>query len=319
VTRARVPLGVPLPTPVQPMDRLGEELGLGPGRLWVKRDDLTGLAGGGNKARKLQHLCADALDQRCDVLVTGGGPQSNHVRMTAGAANLLGLDCVIVLAGDDRGTPTGNLVLDRLLGPGVVWAGPLDYYGLEAAIEAEAHRLRSAGRRAYTVPIGGASDIGALGYVDAASELLEQVPQLSLVVVGDGSGGSHAGLAAGLGSLDLVLGVDSGTRPDLDDAVPAMAVATAAVAGLDAPTGAVRIDHDRVGAGYGRPTDDCLEALRLAARTEGLLLDPVYSGKAMAGLVAASRDGRLPAHGAICFVATGGLPAIFDPRYADWV
>ena len=301
------------------MDRLGAALGLAPGRLWVKRDDLTGLAGGGNKARKLEHLCGAALADGCDTLVTGGGPQSNHARTTAGAADLLGLECTIVLAGSERARPTGNVVLDQLLGPTIVWAGPLEYYELEAAIAAEVDRLRDEGRRPYLVPVGGASTIGALGYVDCARELREQVPDLALAVVGDGSGGSHAGLAAGLGSLDLVVGVDSGTRPDLDDAVPAMAADTAAAAGLSPPGGQVQVDHERIGDGYGAPTEACFEALRLTARTEGLLLDPVYSGKAMAGLIAAAREGRLPTQGALCFLATGGLPAIFEPKYADWV
>ncbi|MEQ1787491.1 MAG: pyridoxal-phosphate dependent enzyme, partial [Acidimicrobiales bacterium] len=140
-----VPLSPVSPTPVQPMDRLAASLGIEAGRLWVKRDDLTGLGGGGNKVRKLEYLCADALAQGCDVLVTGGGRQSNHVRMTAAAANHLGLDCTIVLGSDPVDVATGNVVLDQLLGPEIVWAGPLDYYALEAAIDAEADRLRAAG------------------------------------------------------------------------------------------------------------------------------------------------------------------------------
>ena len=140
-----VPLSPVSPTPVQPMDRLGAALGLAAGRLWVKRDDLTGLGGGGNKVRKLEHLCADALAQGCDVLVTGGGRQSNHARITAAAANQLGLDCTLVLGSDPVDVATGNVVLDQLLGADLVWAGPLDYYPLEAAIEAEADRQRDAG------------------------------------------------------------------------------------------------------------------------------------------------------------------------------
>src|SRR5438132_3727390 len=124
-----------LPTPVEPMDRLAEALGLPAGTLWVKRDDCTGLAGGGNKVRKLEYLCADAIARGCDTLVTGGGRQSNHVRMTAAAANRLGLACTIVISSDKPSVPTGNVVLDELLGPDIVWAGRLDYYGAEAAIE----------------------------------------------------------------------------------------------------------------------------------------------------------------------------------------
>jgi D-cysteine desulfhydrase family pyridoxal phosphate-dependent enzyme len=307
------------PTPVQPMDRLGTAIGLAPGRLCVKRDDLTGLGGGGNKVRKLEHLCADAIAQGCDTLVTGGGRQSNHARMTAAAANHLGLACTIVLGSDPPDEATGNVVLDELLGPEIVWAGPLDYYDLERAIEDEADRLRDAGRRPYAMPLGGASTIGQLGYVRAALELREQLPDTTLIVTADGTGGTHAGLAAGWGDHGAVLGVDVGTRPDLDEVVPREAAAAAALAGLAPPSGACRIDHDRFGDGYGAPTASGREALDLAARQEGLLLDPVYSGKGLAGLIAAVREGRAPAEGTIVFIATGGLPALLTPRYARWV
>src|SRR5688500_1985385 len=226
------------------MDRLAAAIGLGAGRLWVKRDDLTGLGGGGNKVRKLEHLCADALAQGCDTLVTGGGRQSNHVRMTAAAANHLGLACTIVLGSDAPEQATGNVVLDQLLAPDIVWAGPLEYYDLEAAIEAEADRLREAGRRPYAMPLGGASTIGQLGYVRAALELREQLPETSLIATANGTGGTHAGLVAGWGDHDAVLGVDVGTRPDLDDVVPREAAAAAALADRAAPVGTCRIDHD---------------------------------------------------------------------------
>jgi 1-aminocyclopropane-1-carboxylate deaminase/D-cysteine desulfhydrase-like pyridoxal-dependent ACC family enzyme len=206
------------------MDRLGKELGFPTGGLLVKRDDLTALAGGGNKVRKLERLCADALEKGADTLVTGGGRQSNHVRMTAAAANRLGLACTVVLASGPPKVATGNVVLDELLGPEMVWAGDLDYYALEDRISDETDRLRADGRAPYAIPIGGASTVGALAYSDAADELLEQAPDLDLVVVADGSGGTHAGLVAGLGDHAKVLGVDVGTRPDLDDAVPDMAI-----------------------------------------------------------------------------------------------
>jgi 1-aminocyclopropane-1-carboxylate deaminase/D-cysteine desulfhydrase-like pyridoxal-dependent ACC family enzyme len=314
-----VPLSPVSPTPVQPMDRLGGALGLDPGRLWVKRDDLTGLGGGGNKVRKLEHLCAHAIAQGCDVLVTGGGRLSNHVRMTAAAANHLGLDCTIVLGSDPVDVATGNVVLDQLLGPEIVWAGPLDYYPLEAAIDAAADRLRAAGRRPYAMPLGGASTVGQLGYVRAALELREQLPDTTLIATADGTGGTHAGLVAGWGDHGAVLGVDVGTRPDLDAIVPREAAAAATLAGRPAPTGTCSIDHDRFGAGYGAPTPSCREALDLCARLEGLLFDPVYSGKGMAGLIAAIREGRVPADGRIVFLHTGGLPALLTPRYTDWV
>jgi len=206
-----------LPTPLEAMERLGAHLGFDPGCLWVKRDDCTGLAGGGNKARKLEYLCADAIAQGCDTLVTGGGRQSNHVRMTAAAANKVGLRCTVVLASHPPAHPTGNVVLDHVLAPDIVWAGPLDYYGTEAAIDATCDALAAKGRKPYRMPVGGASTVGALGYVEAADELLGQLPDLDVVVVADGSGGTHAGLVAGLGDHGRVLGVDVGTRPDLDE------------------------------------------------------------------------------------------------------
>lgn len=308
-----------LPTPLERMDRLGEHLGFDAGCLWVKRDDCTGLAGGGNKARKLEYLCADAIAQGCDTLVTGGGRQSNHVRMTAAAANKVGLRCTVVLASSEPAHPTGNVVLDHLLAPDIVWAGPLDYYGTEAAIEQTCRDLEADGLRPYRMPVGGASTVGALGYVDAAGELLTQLPDLDLVVVADGSGGTHAGLVAGLGDHRRVLGVDVGTRPDLDEQVPAKAAEAAALAGRPAPAGDAQIDHDHFGDDYGAMTDGCRHAIDVAARLEGLVLDPVYSGKAMAGLIAARAEGRVASDQKVVFVHTGGMPALFAHAYAHWI
>ena len=322
-----------LPTPVEPLPRLGGELGMEPEALWVKRDDISGLAGGGNKARKLEYLCADARDRGCDTLVTGGGAQSNHVRMTAAAANRLGLACTIVVGTARPEVPAGNLLLDELLGPEIVWAGEeggdLDYFGVEAAIEEVCRRLGEAGRRPYGIPIGGANAVGALGYVRAAHELREQLPDVEVVVVADGSGGTHAGLAAGLGDHAMVLGVDVGARPDLDEQVPAKAADTARLAGVPEPVGAEEafgggagagaVDHGRFGSRYGDLTEECREAMLLAARLEGLLLDPVYTGKAMAGLVAARRSGRIAPSTRTVFVHTGGLPALFTEPHARWL
>jgi D-cysteine desulfhydrase family pyridoxal phosphate-dependent enzyme len=308
-----------LPTPLEPMERLGAALGMDAGALWVKRDDCTGLAGGGNKARKLEYLCADALAQGCDTLVTGGGRQSNHVRMTAAAANKLGLACTIVLSCDAPPQPSGNVVLDVILAPEIVWAGRLDYYECEAAIEATCARLRDEGRMPYRMPIGGASPVGALGYVMGADELVGQLDDIDLVVTANGSGGTHAGLAAGLGDHGRVLGVDVGARPDLDEQVPTKAAEAAALAGRAAPAGVVQLDHDHFGADYGAPTDDGRDAVDLAARMEGLILDPVYSGKAMAGLITARRNGRIAPDTRVVFLHTGGLPALFATSYTGWV
>jgi D-cysteine desulfhydrase family pyridoxal phosphate-dependent enzyme len=320
----RLPLAA-IPTPLEAADRLGAALGMEPGALWVKRDDVTGLGGGGNKARKLEYLCADALEKGADVLVTGGGPQSNHVRITAAAANHLGLDCAVVMAGPRPETSTGNVLLVEILGADLSWTGlreGMDYEGIEAAIEEAADRLEAAGRRPYRIPIGGATAVGALGYVRAAAELREQASarfgEVELVVVAAGSGGTHAGLAAGLGHLDLVLGVDVGARTDLDTAVPVKAAEVAALAGLPSPVGTVRVDHEHVGDGYGAPTEGCRRAVLLAARSEGLLLDPVYTGKALAGLMAARAAGSVRPDTRTVFLHTGGLPALFAGRYATW-
>ena len=303
---------------------------MAPGHLWVKRDDVTGLAGGGNKARKLEYLCADALAQGCDTLVTGGGVQSNHVRMTAAAANRLGLACTVVLNGMRPDPAVGNLLLDELLGPQMVWAGragELDYYGVEAAIDDACRRLEAAGRRPYPMPIGGASPVGALGYVRAGLELRAQDPDFDVVVVADGSGGTHAGLVAGLGDHRSVYGVDVGARPDLREQVPVKAAEAARLAGVAAPVGepgpgglpAAVVDRDHFGAAYAAPTAETWEAIRVAARTEGLILDPVYTGKAMAGLVAAVTGGRIPRDARVVFVHTGGLPALFASGVPEWL
>lgn len=314
----RVELGV-APTPVRPLDRLAAELGRPAGSLWIKHDDATALGNGGNKVRKLEYLAAEAVEQECDVLVTGGGRQSNHARLTAAAANRLGFDCHLVLAGDRPDVPTGNVLLDELLGASIEWAGELAYYELEQAIVAAADRLRAEGRRPCAVPVGGASPIGTLGYARTALEVLEQVPGVDLVVVADGSGGTHAGLVAGIGDHHRVLGVDVGTRPDLLEAVPALATEVAELAGLPVPVGEVRLDVDHVGPGYGAPSPECREALDLVARLEGVLLDPVYTGKAMAGLIAAVRSGEITDGEQVLFMHTGGTPALFASSYASWI
>ena len=293
---------------------------LGGPRLFVKRDDQTGLALGGNKARKLEHLCAEALAEGCDTLVTGGGPQSNHCRMTAAAANRLGLQCHLALAGPASDRPTGNLLLDHLLGARLHPTPAREYYEIEAAIVAVADTVRAEGGRPYAIPVGGASVTGALGYVDAARELADQLEgPLDWIVVADGSGGTHAGLLAGLHDSTRILGVDVGTRPDLDLRVPELAAATAAAVGRPAPSGELHIDHTRFGPGYGKPTPECLEAIRAAARLEGLFLDPVYTGKAMAGLIGWIREGRFSDSRSVLFWHTGGAPALFAGPFSEWL
>jgi D-cysteine desulfhydrase family pyridoxal phosphate-dependent enzyme len=315
----RVPLAQ-LPTPLETMDRFSEWLG-GP-RVLVKRDDLTGLALGGNKARKLEYLCGEARAHGCDVLVTGGGAQSNHARMTAAAANRLGFDCHLAVGGTEPAKYSGNLLLDRVLGATLHFTGADSYYEVESAIEKLAAQLQADGRRPFAMPIGGASVTGATAYVWAGDELLAQADAdrhgpIDWVVVADGSGGTHAGLLAGLGRRARVLGVDVGTRPDLDDVIPRLSTETATFTGRDAPADELVLDHDRFGDGYGAVTDAALDAIERAAKLEGIVLDPVYTGKAMAGLIAATRDGRFGAGDTVVFWHTGGTVALFAHRYTD--
>lgn len=301
-------------TPLHRLPNLASHLGMDADQLWVKREDLTGLAGGGNKARKLAAIVAHAVAQGCDHLVTGGGAQSNHARMTAAAANVAGLGCDLVLTPGDE---SGNVLLDRVLGAHIhrLDATAMPYHELEAAIEAHASRLAEQGRRPYTIPIGGSSALGAATYVPVARELMERLDP-DLVVVAAGSGGTHAGLVVGFGDHDKVLGIDVGARPGLSKAVEELAAEAASHAGLPRPTGRCQMDTARIGEGYGAPTDEALAALRTAARTDALLLDPVYTAKAMAGLFAAV---HVSPGMRVVFMHTGGLPGLFASQYAGWL
>jgi 1-aminocyclopropane-1-carboxylate deaminase/D-cysteine desulfhydrase-like pyridoxal-dependent ACC family enzyme len=307
------------PTPLQRADRLGRAVGLDAGQLWVKRDDLTPLGGGGNKVRKLDHLCGAALEADADILVTGGGPQSNHVRLTAAAARHLGLDAVVVFTGDPPAQPSGNLVVDALFEPVVVWTGLASLAELEAAIDAEGSRLTAAGRRPYVIPVGGAHPIGSQGYVAAADEMCGQLAGTpALVVTPAGSGGTQAGLAAGLGRHEAVLGVGVGAFPDLAQRVGRLADEASALAGRPAPTGTPRIDTRYDRAGYGAELEPVREAMHLAARTEGLVLDPVYTGKALAALAAGLAEGSLSPDGPVVFLHCGGAYGLLSTRYSAW-
>jgi len=311
-----------LPTPVEPLDALAQTLGLPAGRLLVKRDDLTGLALGGNKVRKLEYLCADALARGARHLVTAGGPQSNHCRQTAAAATKLGLGCTVLLGGWAPDTFSGNLVLDVLFGATIRWisagdptaAGYLER--LDNEVRAEADRLTAAGTPAYAVTVGASVPLGALGYVRAARELRAQVPDLALVFCPSGSFGTHAGLVAGLGDHDLVQGVGIGVSQRPGERIERLAADTAAFAGLPSPRGRARIDSRF---GLAAHTEPILEAIRLAARTEALVLDPVYTGRTMAGLIAAGREGTLPVDGNVVFLHTGGSPGLLASEHAEWL
>jgi D-cysteine desulfhydrase len=298
---------------MHPLPRLAAAIGLRPGQLWVKREDLTGLAGGGNKARKLKLFVEQAISAGYQTVVTGGGPQSNHARMTAAAAAIAGLRCELILRRPDDVTPSGNLLLDRLLGAVIHWVRPMPFAELNQSIVDRAAEVG-----ALAIPIGGSSLLGAEAYAAVALELTQQI-DADLVVVAIGSGGTHAGLVAGLGHHRRVLGVDVGAQEGFADFITDLAEQAAHSLGLPTPAGSVQVDHAQLGGGYGEPTDASGEALLLAARTEGLILDPVYTAKAMAGLISAARGGRIEPGKRVVFMHTGGMPGLLSDRYTRWL
>lgn len=313
------------PTPLEPMPRLSKALG-GP-NLWIKRDDCTGLAGGGNKTRKLEFLMADAVAKGADTIITQGATQSNHARQTAAIAVKLGMEMHILL--EDRTgyedadyNYNGNVLLNQLFGAHLrKYAAGTD---MNAAMDDIAQELSAAGRTPYVIPGGGSNAIGALGYVNAALELLGQANDQSLrmdhVVHATGSAGTQAGLVTGFaGARTLVPVLGIGVRAPKDkqeENVYKLACATAEHLGI---AGAIQradvvANCDYVGEGYGLPTDSMLEALELSARTEAILLDPVYSGKGMAGLIDLVRKGHFEQDQNVVFVHTGGAQALFGYR-----
>ena len=311
MTLSRVNL-ITLPTPLEEAPRLSDALGA---RILIKRDDLTGLAMGGNKTRKLEFLIADAMAKGCDTLVTAGGPQSNHARMTAAAASRMKMACHLVLGGNDPAAHTGILLLDDLFGATLHFTGTDDWNVWQSEVKRIAGEI---GPNAYPIPIGGSTSIGALGYAHAAGELLDQMPSPpEWIVTASSSGGTQAGLLAGLPASVRVLGIDV-ARPDppLAQTIARLASKTSALLGRTELLGEVLL-ADHTGPQYAAITDECREAVMLAARTEALVLDPVYTGKAMAGLIAAVRDRRIG--GTIVFWHTGGAPALFSDDFADFL
>ena len=311
----------PHPTPIQKLGRLSEHLG-GPG-IWIKRDDLTGLAGGGNKTRKLEFLVAEALAQGADTLITVGAVQSNHCRLTLAAAAHEGLKCRLVIeqrvAGSYRKEASGNNFLFDLLGAEsltVVDAGA----DLGAAMQTEADKLKAQGRKGYVIPGGGSNALGAMGYVVCAREILAQSLDMGIafdaVVVASGSAGTHAGLLVGFNGANAALpltGVNVRRKRDEQEGnVHRLAVEAAAFAGLPSPVreSVVALD-DWVGPGYSLPTDEMVDAVRMFAQLEGVLLDPVYTGKAAAGLIGLVRRTHFKQNMKVLFVHTGGAPSLF--------
>jgi D-cysteine desulfhydrase family pyridoxal phosphate-dependent enzyme len=306
-----------LPTPLEEAPRLAKHLGLS--TLFIKRDDMTGLALGGNKARKLEYDFADVLRKKCDTVVTVGGVQSNHARMTAAAARRVGIDVKLVLGGPDFTEYQGNLLLEVLLGAEVRFLeNDDDNDHLTAAMDEWVRELASAGRRPYAIPVGGSTGLGAIGYVRAMRELASQLPAPGgpvQVILAVGSCGTFAGAILGA-QLFLprarMIGISvSRTSAEIALRTREIMAESARILGA-APGGAAVESYDRYFQAYGVPTEQGKEAIIAAARLEGLLLDPVYTGKAMAGLMDLVCTGTLEKDIPTVFLHTGGTPILFS-------
>jgi D-cysteine desulfhydrase family pyridoxal phosphate-dependent enzyme len=307
----------PEATPVQPLRRFAEALGGHPPRLFVKRDDLLSFALGGNKVRKLQMVAAEAKASGADALITCGAVQSNHARVTAAAGSALGMSVVLILNGRPVSNPTGNLLLSKLFGAEVRYVpSRADRAG---AMEAAAEELRARGRRPMIIPLGASTPRGAIGIARAVAEVAASGVKPDLIVHSTSSGGTQAGLVAGcalFGVRTRVLGISAD-----DLAVSVAGTISQLLYGIAAEIGAspssvgvgttIDVDDRFVGDGYGIPTGASLEATELLARTEGIVLDPVYTAKAMAGLIARIRAGEFDSSQTILFWHTGGTPGVF--------
>jgi len=311
------------PTPLHELSRLSNHLG-GP-KIFIKRDDLTGLALGGNKTRKLEFLLADALEQGCDTVITAGAVQSNHCRQTAAAAGMLGLECHLVLGGEAPDTNKGNLLLNHLLDSKIHWAGE-NRKGED--IPEIKSQLTAQGQKPYIVPYGGSNEIGALGFVEATRELVEQCADanhsFSHLVFASSSGGTHAGLALGkkLYKQDYtVLGINiekvADGSPPLESHFCNLTseAAKQLSSNIEFSAKDINLNSGYVGDGYAVIGDLEREAILLTAKTEGILLDPVYTGRAMGGLIALIRQGYFNKTDSVLFWHTGGAPAVF--AYGD--
>ena len=317
----RFPLAT-LPTPLHEANRLREALG-GPDRcprILIKRDDLTGLAFGGNKVRKLEFLVGDALEKGATTLITCGAAQSNHARAAAAAAVAAGLRAILVLyPSEPRQEPQGNLLLDLLLGAEIRWIE--SGAGRDAAIRAVAGEVRAGGELPYESPVGGSGPIGAAGYMTMTIELKAQLAELAAdpgwLYFASGSGGTQAGIALAARLLEMpyrVLGVlDSPDSPELQTRMLDAAHGAAALVGSDlrlTPADLAPLDG-YFGEGYAVPTPEADAAILLLARTEAIFLDPVYSAKAMSALLEHIRTGQIEPNETVVFVHTGGTPALF--------
>ncbi|WKZ50136.1 MAG: D-cysteine desulfhydrase family protein [Anaerolineales bacterium] len=308
-----------LPTPIEELPRLSSTLG-GP-RLLVKRDDQTGLALGGNKTRKLEFLVAEAQEQGARTLISAGAIQSNHCRQTAAAAARFGFECILVLTGEMPARPSGNLTLDYLLGARIV--NVADRKDRDRILQETFDRAAAEGKKPYLVPYGGSSPTGALGYAFAVEEVMKQGIEADWFVFGTSSGGTHAGLMLGqrvFGFKGKILGISIDESVEwLQENVSALATKAGEKMGerIGFAPADVAANADYCRAGYGVLTEAEREAVRLFARTEGLLLDPVYTGRAAAGMIDLIRKGFFKKDETVLFWNTGGQTALFAEKYAD--
>src|SRR6266436_1642197 len=308
-----------LPTPIEELPRLSRVLG--GARLLIKRDDQTGLAFGGNKTRKLEFLVAEAREQGAKTLISGGASQSNHCRQTAAAAARFGFECILVLTGDKSQHASGNLLLDQLFGAEIVYVA--DRKDRDSILQETFDRATNEGKKPYLVPYGGSNATGALGYAFAMKELIDQNVSVDWVVFASSSGGTQAGLLLGQRIFRFsgrILGISVDESEEwLTGEVSKLASATSEKVGerIEFTPADVLVNADYCGAGYGVVTDREREAIHMFASCEGLLLDPVYTGRAAAGMIDLIRIGFFKANETVLFLHTGGQPALFAEKYAD--
>jgi D-cysteine desulfhydrase family pyridoxal phosphate-dependent enzyme len=308
-----------LPTPVESLSRLSDALG-GP-RLSIKRDDQTGLAFGGNKTRKLEFLVAEAREQDAKTLITGGAIQSNHCRQTAAAAARFGFKCILVLTGNESQRASGNLLLDQLFGAEIVYVA--ERKDRDRILQETFDRATNEGKTPYLVPYGGSNATGALGYAFVMKELIDQNVSADWIVFASSSGGTHAGLLSGqriFGFKGKVLGISVDESEEwLKKEVSNLASGTSEKLGerIEFTPADVLVNADYCGPGYGVVTEQEREAVRLFAECEGLLLDPVYTARAAAGMIDLIRKAFFKRTDTVLFLHTGGQPALFADQYAD--
>ena len=307
-----------LPTPVSSLPRLSEALG-GP-EIWVKRDDLTGLAFGGNKTRKLEFVLADVLKNNAQTLISVGAAQSNHCRQTAAMAAKFGLDCILVLSGDPKEELSGNLLIDEILGAKIVWT---DKESRDATLQVTYETAEKEGRKPYLIPLGASNPIGSVAYAFAFEEIMQQMSKVDWVVFPSSSGGTQAGLVLGAAREQwtghiLGISVDRG-EVELQNIVSNLATLASKNIGesISFTPDEILVNADYLGGGYGVVGDPEIEATRLFARLEGIILGPVYTARAAAGMIDLIRKGFFKPTDRVLFWHTGGTPTIFAPKYAQ--